>query len=62
MDISMVNFVIALECFGICLTVLALLLLLIGDGAKEQKLLIIIMCSCLVQNVGYMLEIGRAHV
>ncbi len=57
MDISMVNFVIALECFGICLTVLALLLLLNGDGAKEQKLLIIIMCSCLVQNVGYMLEL-----
>ncbi len=53
----MVNLVIALECFGICLTVMALLLLLNGDGAKEQKLLIIIMCSCLVQNVGYMLEL-----
>ncbi len=53
----MVNFVIALECFGICLTVVALLLLLNGEGAKEQKLLIIIMCSSLVQNVGYLLEL-----
>lgn len=53
----MVNFVIALECFGICLTVIALLLLLNGEGAKEQKLLIIIMCSSLVQNVGYLLEL-----
>ncbi len=53
----MVNFVIVLECFGICLTAIALLLLLNGDGAREQKLLIIIMCSCLVQNVGYLLEL-----
>ncbi len=53
----MVNFVILLECFGICLTAVALLLLLNGDGAREQKLLIIIMCSCLVQNVGYLLEL-----
>ncbi len=53
----MVNFVIALECFGICLTAIALFLLLNGDGAKEQKLLIIIMCGSLVQNVGYLLEL-----
>ena len=59
----MVNYVIILECFGMLLTALALLLLLNGDGAKEQKLLIIIMCGSLVQNVGYLLEqIGRAHV
>lgn len=54
----MVNFVILLECFGICLTIIALLLLLNGDGAKEQKLLIIILCSSLVQNVGYLLELA----
>lgn len=30
----MVNFVIGLECFGICLTFVALLLLLNGDGAR----------------------------
>lgn len=53
----MVNFVIALEGFGICLTAIALLLLLNGEGAREQKLLIIIMCCSLVQNVGYLLEL-----
>ncbi len=53
----MVNFVIALEFFAICLTFVALLLLLNGDGAREQKLLIFIMCGSLVQNVGYLLEL-----
>ncbi len=53
----MVNFVIALECFGICLTFVAMILLLHGDGAWEQKLLIFIMCGSLVQNVGYLLEL-----
>lgn len=53
----MVNFVIALECFGICLTIVALLLLFNGEGAREQKLLIIIMCGSLIQNVGYLLEL-----
>ena len=53
----MVNFVIVLECLGICLTFVALILLLNGDGAREQKLLIFIMCGSLVQNVGYLLEL-----
>ncbi len=53
----MVNLVVMLEAFGICLTIIALILLLNGDGAKEQKLLIIIMCGALVQNVGYLLEL-----
>lgn len=53
----MVDFVILLECFGICLTMIALFLLLNGEGAMEQKLLIIIMCGSLVQNVGYLLEL-----
>ena len=53
----MVNFVIVLEYFGICLTFVALLLLLNGDGAREQKLLIFIMCGSLVQNVGYLLDL-----
>ena len=56
----MVNFVIAIEFFGICLTAIALLLLLNGEGAREQKLLILIMCGSLVQNVGYLLEL-TAH-
>lgn len=58
----MVNLVIALEWFGICLTVIALLLLLNGEGAREQKLLIIIMCGSLVQNVGYLLELAAPTV
>lgn len=53
----MYNFVITLEFLGIGLTAIALLLLLNGEGAREQKLLIIIMCGSLVQNVGYLLEL-----
>ena len=53
----MENFVIALACFGICLVFVALLLLINGAGAQEQKLLIFIMCGTLVQNVGYLLEL-----
>lgn len=58
----MVNFVIALEIFGIFLTALALLLLLNGEGAKEQKLLIIMLCCSFVQNVGYLLELTAPTV
>lgn len=58
----MVNFVILLECFGICLTMIALLLLLNGEGAMEQKLLLIIMCGSLVQNIGYLLELTAPTV
>lgn len=58
----MVNFVILLECFGICLSIIALILLLNGEGAREQKLLIIIMCGTLVQNVGYLLEVTAPDV
>lgn len=58
----MVNLIIALECFAICLIFVALILLLNGEGAREQKLLIFIMCSSLVQNVGYLLEITAPTV
>ncbi len=58
----MVDFVIGLECFGICLTMVALFLLLNGDGAKEQKLLILILCGSVVQNVGYLLELTAQTV
>ena len=58
----MVNFVIVLECFGICLTAVALFLLLNGDGAREQKLLIMILCGSIVQNVGYLLELTAPTV
>ena len=53
----MVNFMMLLECLGICLIFVALILLLNGEGAREQKLLILIMCGSLVQNVGYLLEL-----
>ena len=53
----MENFVIALTCCGICLIFVALLLLINGEGAQEQKLLILIMCGTLVQNAGYLLEL-----
>ena len=59
---NMVDFVIGLECFGICLTMVALFLLLNGDGAKEQKLLILILCGSMVQNVGYLLELTAPTV
>ncbi len=58
----MVNFVILLECFAICLTFVAMILLVNGDGAREQKLLIFIMCGSLVQNVGYLLELTAPTV
>lgn len=58
----MLNFVILLEFFGIFLTAAALFLLLNGDGAREQKLLIMIMCGSLVQNVGYLLELTAPTV
>lgn len=53
----METFILVLACFGICLIFVALLLLINGDGAQEQKLLILIMCGTLVQNVGCLLEL-----
>ena len=58
----MVIFVITLECIGILLIFIALMLLQNGDGAREQKLLILIMCGSLVQNVGYLLELIAPNV
>ncbi len=58
----MVNYVIALECVGMILIFIALVLLLNGDGAREQKLLIFIMCGSMVQNVGYLLELTAPTV
>lgn len=58
----MIDFVIILECLGMLLIFIALILLLNGDGAREQKLLIFIMCGSLVQNVGYLLELTAPTV
>ena len=61
-EIKMVNLVIALEWFGISLIFVALFLLLNGNGAQEQKLLIFIMCGALIQNTGYLLELTAPAV
>lgn len=58
----MFTFIITLEFFSIGLILTALLLLLNGDGAHEQKLLIFCMCSSLIQNVGYLLELTSPTV
>lgn len=36
---------------------IAMLLLLSGDGAREQKLMVYFLCGSLLHNIGYMLEI-----
>ena len=51
-----------LEIFGICVIVIALLLLLQGDGSREQKLMLFFLIGSLVQNVGYVLEMTAPTV
>ncbi|MDE6662860.1 MAG: response regulator [Lachnospiraceae bacterium] len=46
-----------LEIFGICMIVIAILLLLQGDGSRDQKLMLCFLVGSLVQNSGYLLEI-----
>lgn len=53
----MLNLIIILEWLAIALICVGLVLLLNGEGAHEQKLLIFILCGSLVQNFGYLLEI-----
>lgn len=43
--------------FGIGIIVFALMLLLRGDGSREQKLMQYFLLGALVQNVGYLLEL-----
>lgn len=51
-----------LELFGICVIVTALLFLLQGSGAREQKLMMCFLIGSLVQNAGYVLEITAPTV
>ena len=51
-----------LELFGICVIVTALLFLLHGSGAREQKLMMCFLIGSLVQNAGYVLEITAPTV
>lgn len=46
-----------IEIFGICVIITALLLLLRGDGSREQKLMQYFLMGSLIQNAGYLLEL-----
>ena len=48
---------IGLGIFGICIIMIALLLLLQGDGSREQKLMQYFLIGSLIQNAGYLLEL-----
>lgn len=57
------NFVfIGLGIFGIGVIVFALLLLLKGDGSREQKLMQYFLLGALIQNAGYLLELTAPTV
>lgn len=46
-----------IEIFGIGIIIFALMLLLRGDGSREQKLMQFFLVGALVQNAGYLLEL-----
>ena len=46
-----------IEVIGIGTIIFALMLLLRGDGSREQKLMQYFLIGSLVQNVGYLLEL-----
>ena len=46
-----------IEVFGIVSIIFALMLLLKGDGSREQKIMQYFLIGALVQNVGYLLEL-----
>ncbi len=48
---------IGLQTFGICAIFFALVLLLSGDGSREQKMMEYFLVGALVQNIGYLLEL-----
>lgn len=48
---------VGLEIIGICAIFFALLLLLNGDGSREQKLMEYFLVGALIQNLGYLLEV-----
>lgn len=52
----MVGTVVALEIITIVIIFAAIGLLVAGEGAQEQKLMIFFLCGSLVQNIGYLLE------
>lgn len=48
---------VGLEVIGICAIFFALVLLLNGDGSREQKLMEYFLVGVLIQNIGYLLEV-----
>lgn len=52
----MVGTVVVLEVITVVIIFTAIGLLVAGDGAQEQKLMIFFLCGSLVQNIGYLLE------
>lgn len=52
----MVGTVIVLETIAIVIIFAAIGLLVAGEGAQEQKLMIFFLCGALVQNIAYLLE------
>lgn len=48
---------IGLQILGICTIFFALVLLLKGDGSREQKLMEYFLVGALIQNIGYLLEV-----
>ena len=53
---------IGLSILGISVIVLALFLLLKGDGSREQKLMQYFLMGSLIQNAGYLLELTAPTV
>ncbi len=48
---------VGLQIIGICTIFFALVLLLNGDGSREQKLMEYFLVGALIQNIGYLLEV-----
>ena len=46
---------VGIEIFGIGMVIAALMLVLRGDGAREQKLMQCFLMGALIQNAGYLL-------
>ncbi len=54
----MENLIIFIQLFAICITFVAMVLLIKDDGgAREQKLMSYFLCGSLIQDVGYFLEL-----
>lgn len=51
------TFFVGLSILGIGVIVLALFLLLQGDGSRDQKLMQYFLMGALIQNAGYLLEL-----